>query len=100
MAAVLLQRLQYWCIFNLPQSRNYPLIAFACVFPGGASKGEESVEGQYVRYVSPDGDWAESRVEYDMDDEDEEWLAQYNSQVSKRAICLLGPYAAPRVHNM
>ena len=53
---------------------------------GGAAKSEESVEGQYVRYVSPDGDWAESRVEYDMDDEDEEWLEQYNGQVSIPAM--------------
>lgn len=39
-----------------------------------------------MRYVSPDGDWAESRVEYDMDDEDEEWLEQYNGQVSIPAM--------------
>lgn len=52
--------------------------------PGGPSKSEWSVEGPYVRYVSPDGDGVESRVEYDMDDEDEEWLARFNGQVSKR----------------
>ena len=39
-----------------------------------------------MRYVSPDGDWAESRVEYDMDDEDEEWLEQHNGQVSIPAM--------------
>ena len=51
--------------------------------PGGPSKSEGSIEGPYVRYVSPDGDGVESRVEYDMDDEDEEWLARFNGQVSK-----------------
>lgn len=50
--------------------------------PGSAAKSEDCVEGRYVRYVSPDGDGSESKVEYDMDDEDEEWLAQYNRQVS------------------
>jgi len=64
---------------NLQQELINVLLSF---ITGSAAKSEDSVEGRYVRYVSPDGDGSESKVEYDMDDEDEEWLAQYNRQVS------------------
>ena len=34
-----------------------------------------------MRYVAQDGDSAEGRIEYDMDEEDEEWLGRYNKRV-------------------
>jgi hypothetical protein len=44
---------------------------------------EDSVELRYVRYVNSEGDGIDGRLEYDMDEEDEEWLNQQGKQVSK-----------------
>ena len=47
----------------------------------GRSKEEGGEEARYVRYVEQAALAAEGRVEYDMDDEDEEWLARHNKKV-------------------
>jgi hypothetical protein len=52
---------------------------------GGGGQGGRDKEGgeeaRYVRYVEQAAFAAEGRVEYDMDDEDEEWLARHNKKV-------------------
>ena len=35
----------------------------------------------YIRYVVPTPDDQEATVEYDLDEEDEEWLQKHNSRV-------------------
>ena len=44
---------------------------------GGAAAGKSA----YVRYVVPTPDHEEATVEYDLDEEDEQWLQQHNRQV-------------------
>lgn len=50
---------------------------FCCVcIEGSAARG-----AAYVRYVVPTPDDEEATVEYDLDEEDEEWLQQHNHKV-------------------
>jgi hypothetical protein len=48
---------------------------------GSAGPSANSVEERYVRHVDAAASGAVETVEYDMDDEDEAWLAKYNKQV-------------------
>ena len=64
------------------------------VFPSaggdtGAAPSTASVEERYVRHVDSVASGAEHSVEYDMDDEDEAWLAKYNKQVGPCSAELL-----------
>ena len=38
-------------------------------------------QSAYIRYVVPTPDDQEATVEYDLDEEDEEWLQKHNSHV-------------------
>lgn len=40
----------------------------------------------YIRYVVPTPDDQEATVEYDLDEEDEEWLQKHNSHVSRSCL--------------
>ena len=55
----------------------------------GAAPSTASVEERYVRHVDSVASGAEHSVEYDMDDEDEAWLAKYNKQVGPCFVGLL-----------
>lgn len=46
-------------------------------FTEGAAAGRSA----YIRYVVPTPDDEEATVEYDLDEEDEEWLQQHNHKV-------------------
>ena len=48
---------------------------------GSAGPSANSVEERYVRHVDAAASGAVETVEYDMDEEDEAWLAKYNKQV-------------------
>lgn len=48
---------------------------------GSAGPSANSVEERYVRHVDATASGAVETVEYDMDEEDEAWLAKYNKQV-------------------
>ncbi len=46
-----------------------------------SAEGAAGGKSAYIRYVVPTPDDEEATVEYDLDEEDEEWLQQHNSQV-------------------
>lgn len=51
----------------------------ACDIAGLIAAGQSA----YVRYVVPTPDDQEATVEYDLDEEDEEWLQKHNLHVSE-----------------
>ena len=53
------------------------------VFAEGAAAGRSA----YIRYVVPTPDDEEATVEYDLDEEDEEWLQQHNHKVLRMTDC-------------
>lgn len=57
------------------------VVLFCAGGDNGAVPSTSSVEERYVRHVDSAASGANERVEYDMDDGDEAWLAKYNKQV-------------------
>ena len=47
-----------------------------------AADGVAASKSAYIRYVVPTPDDEEATVEYDLDEEDEQWLQQYSRQVT------------------
>ena len=45
------------------------------------AEGAHAGKSSYIRYVVPTPDDEEATVEYDLDEEDEQWLQQHNRQV-------------------
>ena len=61
----------------------------------GVCKGTEaSHTAGYIRYVAPTPEEQEAMLEYDMDSDDEEWLAQYERQLSSRSAAASGRAAS------
>ncbi|KAK9865423.1 hypothetical protein WJX84_002361 [Apatococcus fuscideae] len=61
----------------------------------GVCKGSEaSHTAGYIRYVAPTPEEQEAMLEYDMDSDDEEWLAQYERQLSSRSAAASGRAAS------
>jgi len=56
------------------------------MFLGNLTEPEQS----YIRYMQPTPDDLDQAIEYDMDDEDEVWLAKYNKQAKARSRTQLG----------
>lgn len=61
-----------WHMVTRP-SNNGTIIVYA----EGATAGKSA----YIRYVVPTPDDEEATVEYDLDEEDEEWLQKHNHKV-------------------
>lgn len=49
----------------------------------GLSEMDEEIEHAYMRYMQPTPDDFDQAIEYDLDEEDEKWLAKYNRNRSK-----------------
>eukprot|EP00887_Chlorella_sp_A99_P008161 scaffold12.g8161.t1 len=61
-----------------------PLPAGGRAAAGAAAQGDAlSADPPYIRYVQPTPDELDLAVEYDLDEEDEEWLAAFNEQARK-----------------
>jgi hypothetical protein len=59
---------------------------------GSAGSSAYSIEERYVRHVDATASGAVETVEYDMDEEDEAWLAKYNKQVClSQTLALVSP---------
>jgi hypothetical protein len=56
------------------------------MFLGNLTEPEQS----YIRYMQPTPDDLDQAIEYDMDDEDELWLAKYNKQAKAKNRTELG----------
>ncbi|CAL5220695.1 g2747 [Coccomyxa viridis] len=65
---------------NVPKCRKLSKAKCRKRGDAGAAPSTASVEERYVRHVDSAASGAEHRVEYDMNDEDEAWLAKYNKQ--------------------
>ncbi|KAK9817732.1 hypothetical protein WJX72_001373 [[Myrmecia] bisecta] len=50
----------------------------------GMEQASGSGEAAYIRFVAPQADELDAAVEYDMDDEDERFLAKFNREASRR----------------
>lgn len=46
------------------------------------AEGLNAAKSAYIRYVVPTPDDQEATVEYDLDEEDEDWLQEHNLRVS------------------
>lgn len=65
----------YINVYMVSKTRKVALVCV--VYAEGSAAGGAA----YVRYVVPTPDDEEATVEYDLDEEDEEWLQQHNHKV-------------------
>lgn len=61
----------------------------------GEEEGEGELDPPYVRYLEPTPDDLDLSVEYDVDEEDEEWLEVFNERVRACMCGCSGDGAAP-----